>query len=182
MPLPGAGECGTYYGMSDTSTPPAVHIRPARPDELDAVGRLTVAAYVADVHPDSDYARHLGDAAGRARHARLLVAVDPEGRLLGTATLVLGGGRWAELAGSGDAELRMLGVDQAARRRGVGEALLSAILAEARAAGCRRLLLSTLPTMTAAQRLYERAGFRRAPGLDRTPVPGVDLLAYTLDL
>jgi ribosomal protein S18 acetylase RimI-like enzyme len=162
--------------------PPPVRVRPAHPEELDAVGRLTVAAYAADVRPDSPYANHLADAAGRARQARLLVAVDPGERLLGTATLVLGSGPWAELAGPGDAELRMLGVDQAARRRGVGEALLRAVLTEARAAGCRRLLLSTLPTMTAAHRLYERAGFRRDPALDRTPAPGVDLLAYTLDL
>ncbi|HEV8651744.1 MAG TPA: GNAT family N-acetyltransferase [Actinomycetes bacterium] len=164
------------------SPPPPVRVRPARPEELDAVGRLTVAAYAADVPPGSTYAQHLADAGGRARHARLLVAVDPEERLLGTATLVVGGGRWAELAGPGDAELRMLGVDRAARRRGVGEALLRATLAEARAAGCRRFVLSTLPTMTAAHRLYERAGLRRAPALDHTPAPGIDLLAYALDL
>ena len=159
-----------------------MRVRSARPEELDAVGRLTVASYAAHVPPDSPYARQLADAASRARHARLLVAVEPGGGLLGTATLVVGGGPWAELAGPGDAELRMLGVDPAARRRGVGEALLRATLAEARAAGCQRLLLSTLPTMTAAHRLYERAGFRRTPGLDHTPVPGVHQMAYALDL
>lgn len=73
------------------ASPPPVRVRPARPEELDAVGRLTVAAYAADVPPGSTYAEHLADAAGRARHARLLVAVDPEERLLGTATLVVGG-------------------------------------------------------------------------------------------
>ncbi len=126
---------------------PSVRVRPARAEELAGVGRLTVAAYAADVSPSSSYAAVLADAAGRAAHARLLVAVDP-----------------------------------AARRRGVGEALVRATVAEARAAACRRYVLSTLPTMVAAHRLYERLGFRRAPALDHDPVAGVHLLAYALDL
>ncbi|HYT27339.1 MAG TPA: GNAT family N-acetyltransferase [Actinomycetota bacterium] len=161
---------------------PSVRVRPARAEELAGVGRLTVAAYAADVSPSSSYAAVLADAAGRAAHARLLVAVDSaNGGLLGTATLVLGG-PYAQLAGPGEAELRMLAVDPAARRRGVGEALVRATVAEARAAACRRYVLSTLPTMVAAHRLYERLGFRRAPALDHDPVAGVHLLAYALDL
>jgi hypothetical protein len=35
--------------------------------------------------------------------------------------------------------------------------------------------------MVAAQRIYARLGFRRAPGADRH-YPEVDLLAYVLDL
>jgi ribosomal protein S18 acetylase RimI-like enzyme len=180
-----AARCGTYCRVPVPPPPtpsPPVQIRLARADELGDVGRLTVAAYAADVRPTSPYAAELADAAGRAAHARLLVAVDPaHGGLLGTATLVLGG-PYAQLAGPGDAELRMLAVDPAARRRGVGEALVRATVAEARAAGCRRYLLSTLPTMVAAHRLYERLGFRRAPALDHDPAAGVHLLAYALDL
>ena len=51
-----------------------------------------------------------------------------------------------------------------------------------RALGRRRLVLSTQPTMYAAQRVYERAGFTRAPGRDWSPVPGLVLMAYELDL
>jgi hypothetical protein len=36
--------------------------------------------------------------------------------------------------------------------------------------------------MTAAHRLYERLGFTRLPERDWTPLPGVDLLVYSLDL
>jgi hypothetical protein len=36
--------------------------------------------------------------------------------------------------------------------------------------------------MTAAHRLYERLGFTRLPDRDWTPVPGVDLRVYALDL
>jgi hypothetical protein len=38
-----------------------------------------------------------------------------------------------------------------------------------------------MTSMTAAHRLYARLGFRRDPGLDWSPVPGVDLVAFRLD-
>jgi ribosomal protein S18 acetylase RimI-like enzyme len=160
-----------------------VLVRTALAGELDAVGRLTVRAYAPFISPTSPYRRRLADAADRAANASLLVAVDaasPEP--LGTATLVVGDGPYAELAGPGEAELRMLAVDPAARRRGVGAALVRAVLDRARAGGARRVLLSTMPAMEEAQRLYRRFGFARAPDLDHRPAPGVRLLAFTLDL
>jgi ribosomal protein S18 acetylase RimI-like enzyme len=162
--------------------PRPVEVRVARPGELAAVGRLTVRAYAEFVPAASPYARLLGDAADRADRAELLVAVDDGGELLGTATLVAGNGPYAERAGPGDAELRMLAVDPSARQRGVGAALVQAVLDRAADGGARRLVLSTLPAMAAAHRLYQRFGFRRAPALDHRPVPGVELLAFTLDL
>jgi ribosomal protein S18 acetylase RimI-like enzyme len=160
-----------------------VLVRPARPEELDAVGRLTVRAYAPFIPATSPYRQRLADAADRAANATLLVAVGAEaGELLGTATLVLGDGPYAELAGPGEAELRMLGVDPHARRRGAGAALVQAVLDRAAAGGARRILLSTMPEMAAAQRLYRRFGFRRAPELDHRPGPRVELLAFSLDL
>ena len=38
------------------------------------------------------------------------------------------------------------------------------------------------PRMRAAHRIYERAGFVRAPERDWSPVPGVDLVGYRLEL
>ena len=43
-------------------------------------------------------------------------------------------------------------------------------------------MISSLPDMSAAHRLYGRLGFRRAPELDWYPVPGVLLIAFRLDL
>ena len=73
-------------------------------------------------------------------------------------------------------------VDPAARGLGVGGALVDLVLDRFRRDGMRGVVLSTLPEMTDAHRLYERRGFRRAPERDWAPVPGVDLLAYALDL
>jgi hypothetical protein len=44
------------------------------------------------------------------------------------------------------------------------------------------MVLSTDTRMAAAHRLYERLGFARLPERDWTPLPGVDLLVYALDL
>jgi ribosomal protein S18 acetylase RimI-like enzyme len=57
--------------------------------------------------------------------------------------------------------LNDLYVDPAARRRGVGRALLDAAAGHARATGARRLVLSTAVANTAARTLYEAYGFQR---------------------
>lgn len=162
---------------------PALVVREAHPDELAAVGALTAAAYVADGHvpADADYVHELRAADRRAAHATVLVAADgPE--VLGAVAYAEHGSAYAELAGPGEAELRMLAVDPAARGRGAGRALVTACLDRARAAGCAALVLSTQPSMTTAHRIYESLGFTRTPERDWSPVPGVDLLAYRLAL
>lgn len=158
----------------------------ARPGELAAVGAATVAAYAPFLlGPDDPYAARLRDAAARARDAELWVARGPDGDVLGSVTLCPPGSPWRELAAVDDpaqGELRMLAVDPAAQGRGAGETLVRHALARAVDHGARRVLLSTLPDMAAAHRLYERLGFHRAPDLDWRPVPDVPLLAYRLDL
>ncbi len=52
------------------------------------------------------------------------------------------------------------GVVPERRRQGVGRALLAALLAEARAAGCRDVRLEVAAGNGPAQRLYEAGGFR----------------------
>ena len=52
-------------------------------------------------------------------------------------------------------------VDEAARGRGVGEALNVAALEEARRRGAKDVNLTSRPSREAANRLYERLGFHR---------------------
>lgn len=159
-------------------------IRPAIPAEYAAAGELTVAAYLADdlLAGEESYADMLRATAARARQAELLVAVDPEGgQLLGTVTFARKESPWAELAADDEAEFRMLAVSPAARRHGVGEALIQACVERARQLGCAGLVISTLSTMHDAHRLYARAGFEPTPARDWGVGP-VRLLAYRLPL
>ncbi|MET7619518.1 GNAT family N-acetyltransferase [Streptomyces sp. NPDC005408] len=163
--------------------------RPASPHEYAALGHLTADAYLLDGLLDfgesDEYLDTLRDVAARAgdADAEVLVAVDGSGALLGGVTFVSGSGPWADIAGPGEAEFRMLAVARDARGRGVGEALVRACVDRARATdGCVRLVLSTQRTMLAAHRIYERLGFVRTPVRDWEPVPGITLLTYALEL
>jgi ribosomal protein S18 acetylase RimI-like enzyme len=169
-----------------------VLVRPAHTHELALVGELTARAYTADgaVDPSDDYLDHLRDAVTRAREAELYVAMlpevagDPEGpeEPAGTVTFCPEGSPWCELAQPGEGEFRMLAVDPRARRRGVAAALVGTCVERARELGYRALVLSSLPVQTPAHALYGRLGFHRTPQRDWSPVPGVDLLAFRLDL
>jgi len=169
-----------------TSPPvPVVRIRPATPADHPAVALLTVAAYRADwqVTPGHSYEKSLADVAARAAAGELLVATDPgTGKVLGSVLFVLPGSRYAELAGPGEAEFRMLAVDPAAQGRGVGEALTRACLERAETSGCRTVRIFTRDFAKPAHRLYERLGFVRTPERDWQPMRGVNLLALRRDL
>ncbi|MEU5088241.1 GNAT family N-acetyltransferase [Streptomyces sp. NPDC021356] len=164
-------------------------IRPAEPGEYGTLGEITAQAYLQDGLLDfgeSDpYLSELRDVAKRAAAAEVLVAVADEA-VLGGVAFVPSGGAMADIAGPGEAEIRMLAVARAARGRGAGEALVRACLDRARATeGCARLVLSTQRTMHAAHRLYERLGFVRTPQRDWNPLPDLDditLLTYALAL
>jgi GNAT superfamily N-acetyltransferase len=161
-----------------------VEIREARPEEYAAVGELAVRCYLdaGFVPADSPYLPELADAARRASEAELLVAVDG-GQLLGSVTFAPPGSPYGEgVAGPADAAFRMLVVSPAARRRGVGRALVLSCLDRARALGCERMRLSSQPAMSAAHRLYEQLGFARTPHRDWAPRPDVPLITYALDL
>ncbi len=163
----------------------AVVVRPAQSDELAAAGEVVASAYLHDLEVSAAYQARLRDAASRQRDGLVLVAVgadDGAAELLGTVTWAAGGSPLAERAAGDEVELRMLGVAPSARGRGVGEALVRDCLDRARAAGARGVVLSTQPQMRAAHRVYERLGFGRAPDLDWTPEPGVQLLGYRLAL
>ena len=101
---------------------------------------------------------------------------------MGSVALVLSGDFGNVITSDEEAAFRMLVVDPAAQGRGVGELLVATCLERARAAGKRRMVISTDPLMTTAHRLYERFGFTRLPERDWRPEPGVELLVYSLKL
>ena len=70
-------------------------------------------------------------------------------------------------------ELRRLFVQPAGRATGLGRRLAIAVVQQARSQGLARLVLNTLPTMTAAIALYESMGFVTSAAYEADPTEGV---------
>ena len=160
----------------------ALRIDRASPADFPRIAELTVGVYTGEGLASPAYVPQLADVAGRADRADLLVARTDDGTVVGSVALVLTGDFGEVTESDDEAAFRMLAVDPAARGRGVGEALVRTCLDRARAAGKARMVLSTDERMTTAHRLYERLGFTRLPERDWSPVPGVDLRVYALEL
>jgi [ribosomal protein S18]-alanine N-acetyltransferase len=90
--------------------------------------------------------------AGVPRSRHYVVAVAPDGQLLGYAGLACGGG---------EADVQTLAVRREAQGRGVAAALLGDLLDEAARRGCTAVLLEVRADNEVALRLYQRAGFKR---------------------
>jgi len=162
-----------------------VRIRRAESRDHAAIGEVTVAAYAGlPEAAEAGYVDKLRDAAARDRDAELWVATvsDSDDTVLGTVTVCHDGSPWRELGRGDEGEFRMLAVSPQAQGQGVGAALVELCIGRFREVGAPGIVLSTLPAMHAAHRLYERHGFVRAPERDWSPVPRVDLVAYHLDL
>jgi ribosomal protein S18 acetylase RimI-like enzyme len=165
-----------------------VEVREAGPEDYAEAGRVTALAYREFVPADDDgdwtgYLDRMADVAGRADRTHVLVAVE-DGRIVGSLTLELEGrvGDWDRdpPLGPGEAHIRMLGVDPAARARGVGTRLMADAEARARAAGKTVVTLHTTERMVAAQRMYARLGYDRAE--DHVFPDGFVLLGYRKEL
>lgn len=164
-----------------------IEVRPVRPAEHDAVGRLTVAAYDAVGRVSDEYRQALTAVADRLdTDSNVLVAVERDaghGRdtVVGSVTVVGAGSSHFEHGGHGDGGFRMLAVAPGAQGRGVAGRLLDAVLEHAQEHGWRRVTITTMSWMHPAHRLYETAGFVRRPDLDVRFSSGIGV-CYALDL
>jgi DNA-binding MarR family transcriptional regulator/GNAT superfamily N-acetyltransferase len=151
------GAMATVRGLLDGRDAGAlVVLRPPRPGDLGWVVRRNAEVYADEYGWDGEYetlvARIVADYAEGPDPERESVWIaelggDPVGCVFCVA-------RDAETA-----QLRLLLVDPAARGLGIGGRLVDECLAFARRAGYRRIVLWTNDVLTAARRVYERAGF-----------------------
>ncbi len=143
---------------------------------------MTVAAY--DGNNDdlgAGYMRELRDVTSRASACPVLVAVRPDGSLLGGVAYVPDRSNpLSELEREGEAGIRMLAVDPAAQGLGVGRALALACIERARAEGRTGVALYVRPDNAPAHGLYTSLGFERDPIRDWEYEPGHILLAFQL--
>lgn len=163
--------------MSGAERPgPAVQIAPPGSAQDWRVARRLVEEYAAALGVDLGFQ----DFASELAHFESQYAA-PTGAFLlaraGAATVgCVGLRRFADDSG----EIKRLYVAPAGRGRGTGESLVRAVVAAGRRLGYRRLVLDTLPTMTAAQQLYGRLGFRPVAPYRYNPVAGSAYLELVL--
>ena len=151
-------------------TNPDVAIRRATVDDIPALGRL--GASLVRAHHDFDPERFLAESPDTAsRYGSFLgtqleksdVAVlvaEQEGVVIGYVYTAVEGYDYMSLRGPAGV-LQDIVVDPVHRNRGVGRMLLDAALDFLRSRRAPRAVLSTAARNEAAQRLFERAGFRR---------------------
>ena len=77
-------------------------------------------------------------------------------------------------------EMKRLYVRPEYRAASLGRQLAERVIAEARSIGYQRMYLDTLPTMSGAQRLYERLGFKEIPPYRYNPIVGTRFLGLDL--
>jgi ribosomal protein S18 acetylase RimI-like enzyme len=133
----------------------AMHIERATcaDDELVAA----VARLLPQLNPKAPLPTHADVARMVAEPAtHLLIARDPA--IVGTLTLTV----FPTLVGL-QARINTVVVDAAARGRGIGEALTREAIRISRAAGVRRITLSSRRERAAAHRMYGRIGFETTP-------------------
>ena len=158
-------------------------IRRFRPEDAEAVGRITLSAYDAYGTIGGDYRDYLGDPVRRANGCTALLVAELDGEVVGTVTFVVPGddGWEGPDPAPGDASFRVLAVAPEAEGHGVGRALVSRCIELARELGCHRIVIVSMAWMTRAHALYHRLGFVRRPDLDLR-FPSGDGAMFQLDL
>lgn len=159
--------------------PPGIQIVQAvSPEDLATAANL-FRAYAEALGVDlcfQDFAAELADLPGKYAPPRgaLLLARGADGQALGCVAL-----RPApHLAGG--CEMKRMYVAPAARGLGLGRALAAAVIGAARQAGYQRMVLDTLPSLSAALALYADLGFVRIAAYYDTPIAETVFLQLTL--
>ena len=157
-----------------------VAVRRATPADVPALGRL--GALLVRTHHDLDARRFMAPADGTAagygsflasqlaRPKTVVLVAERAGEVIGYAYAGLEGTDWMSLRGPAGV-VHDLVVDPEHRRGGVGRILLDAAIRALEELGAPQLVLSTAEGNGPAQRLFERAGFRRTL-IEMTRDPG----------
>jgi ribosomal protein S18 acetylase RimI-like enzyme len=148
----------------------SITVRPAARHDVAAIGRL--GALLVRAHYEFDKKRFIAPTSGTARgygsylgslldDANIVILVaDRAGEVVGYSYAGVEGMDYMSLRGPAGVIYDIL-VDPEHRRQGIGRALLEAAIVALKDRGSPRVVLSTAERNTDAQRLFERAGFRR---------------------
>jgi ribosomal protein S18 acetylase RimI-like enzyme len=152
------------------SLKPAVNIRPATPTDVPTIGRL--GALLVREHHDFDPQRFIAatprtqDQYGGYLGTQLaepnvvILVAERDGEVIGYTYSGVEGTDYMSLRGPAGVMYDIV-VDPDHRQQGVGRMLVDATLEALKSKGAPRVVLSTAEQNAAAQRLFDRAGFRR---------------------
>jgi ribosomal protein S18 acetylase RimI-like enzyme len=154
----------------DASLKPAVNIRPATSTDIQTIGRL--GALLVREHHDFDPQRFIAatprtqDQYGWYLGTQLekpnivILVAERDGEVVGYTYSGVEGTDYMSLRGPAGVMYDIV-VDPDHRQQGIGRMLVDATLAALKSKGAPRVVLSTAEQNGAAQRLFDRAGFRR---------------------
>lgn len=134
-------------------------LRGAGPGDLELFAALEAEVFAEDPWTSYMIAEELSSPA-----SRYLIAMDESGDVAGYGGVKVGGDQ---------ADVMTIGVRAHARGRGIGSAILDALLEWSREAGAREVFLDVRPSNKGAIGLYESRGFveiGRRPRYFRNPV------------
>jgi predicted N-acetyltransferase YhbS len=168
---------------------PDLLIRAAHDSDRAVIQDVTLTAYqeYAPLMPDhwEDYRENILATLADVKPAVQIVA-EQDGAVVGTVLLYPAGTVFTNPAGDSATlkwpEVRLLAVAPAARRQGIGAALIRECTRRARRSGAESITLHTTDMMQVAMSMYERMGFVRAPELDFHPAPGMTIKGYRFEL
>jgi ribosomal protein S18 acetylase RimI-like enzyme len=131
-------------------------IAPARPGDLGRIITRHVEIYCGEFGYPPVFEHYViqafADFVAAPASGDVVLAARAGAALVGSAALKMRDDGWAQL--------RFLYADAAARGQGLGRRLSEAVLAQARAAGARNMLLETASDLGPARGLYAALGFQ----------------------
>ena len=150
-------------------------VQPASPESW-VVARRLVQEYAASLDFDlcfQDFAHELETLASEYGPPRgHFVLANWSGAFVGC-------GGFRQLADSA-CEMKRVYVAPGHRGKGIGQAIAEALVVQARHAGYTTMLLDTLPSMGAAQHIYQALGFTQTSAYRHNPVAGATFLTLQL--
>ncbi|MGW6691196.1 GNAT family N-acetyltransferase [Streptomyces sp. NPDC054961] len=157
-PRPAAPLSSVAMEPRGDTAPGRVRLREPEPGELGWIVQRHGALYSAEYGWNAEFeglvARIVADfALDHDPHLERVWIAELDGLPVGSVMCV------REDGAPGTARLRLLLVDPAGRGHGIGARLVAAVIAFARSAGYRELVLWTNDVLTSARSLYQHAGF-----------------------
>ncbi|MBC6464590.1 ribosomal protein S18-alanine N-acetyltransferase [Actinomadura alba] len=145
------------------------------PDDLPVVQRLEALLYPDDAWSTEMFRSELADQAGTRHYVVAVAPPESSPPAAGATEEIVGYAGLAAAGGQGD--VQTIGVRSDRRGRGIGAALLTALLDEAARRDCEVVFLEVRADNEAARKLYERFGFTEISVRKRYYQPsGVDAI------